>query len=575
MIRTPFRSMLLGAAAAFGTLLAPALGALPAIFDRVPAEAVLVVTTKNLQDVDAGVSQLLASVELPALATPSELLRRAGLGEGIDMTRPLAIALMPGDMGADMPPAIALLPTTNFDAMMEAFNATAADGIYSIQIATGETLFVRQGAGGYAIVSPMRELAMAADGRVGNMKSHEADLGVVGAELAQASHVVAVVKKPLLDMLQQQIGPMMREQAGMAMMMGGGVDAQQMEEQLKKSQEFIESMLRDGRSFVFGMQAGATGLTIDTAMDFETESEFGAMFSASGNSASFMKRLPNQPFMLAFGADYTAPVVRKIVKAMAQMNQGMIPGFAEQMEKLNGQSAAMFVSPGGIMGGLLANTLMYSATADPKGMMEAIRESTAKVNEAVPMMKMTYQQDAAQVDGVSVDAWSMTMGMGAEADPFAGGMMGQMTTMLFGPGGMGGYYAPGKRGVYQTLSKNSLLVSAALKSEEGVDSIMENRGLSMVAERLPKNRTVEAYVGVHAILKQGLQLAAMFGAPFQVELPGQLPPVGMAMTTDRAAVRAVTFVPAPVIKTVGQVAMQAERMFGGRRGGDEGGAPPF
>lgn len=574
MIRTPFRSMLLGAAGALGMFLAPALGALPAIFDRVPAEAVLVLTTKNLQEVDDGVSQLLGAVELPALATPSELLRRAGLGEGIDMTKPVAIALMPGELDGELPPVVALLPTTNFDGMMEAFNATADDGVYSITIATGETLFVRKGEGGYAVASPMREFALAVDARGGNLKSHEADLGGVGTDLANASHIVAVIKKPLLDILQQQIGPMIQRQAGMTAMMGGA-DMEAMNEQAEKAQKFLEDMLRDSRSFVFGMQAGATGLSLDMALDFQADSEFSGMFNQSGDSAAYMKRLPNQPFMFAYGADFSAPVTKKIMNVMGQMNQGMFPGLAKSLESMTGQSMAVFVSPGGIMGGLLANTVAYNGSNDPKGMLESLRAWSNDAAENMPGMTMTYQQNAAEVDGVSVDAWSMKMDMGANTDPFAGGMMQQMNTMLFGPSGMGGYYAPGKQGVYQTMSKNSQLVSAALKAETGDESLLANRGLSMVAKRLPENRTVEAYVGVHAILQQGLQMAAMFGMPLQVELPDQLPPVGLGVTTDRSAARVATFVPAPVIKTVGQLAMQAEQMFGGMGGQDEGGAPPF
>ncbi len=569
MIRTPFRSLMLGAALALATTVAPALAALPAILDRVPAEAVLVVSTKNLNDVDDGFSQLLAAIELPALATPSELLRRAGLGEGIDMTKPVAIALMPGDLNGDMPPAIALLPTKDFDGMMEAFNATAEDGVYTIQIATGESLFVRKGEGGYAIASPIRELTLAADGRTGNMKSHEAQIGAVGSELAANSHITVFVKKPMLDMLQQQVGPMIQERAGMAAMMGGG-DAEAMNEQAEKAQEFIESMLTDSQSFVFGLNAGASGVAIDTAMDFVPDSDFSGMFSASGNSAKLMKSLPNQPFLFAFGADYSAPVARKIVDALSQMKQGMVPGAEAMMEQTTGQAMAVFASPGGIMGGLLANTVNYSATEDPKGMIAEMRKAIAGMEEDMPGFTMTYQENATEVDGVSADSWAMKMDMGA-----GGGVMQQMSMMLFGPGGLGGYYAPGKHGVYQTLSKNSQLLSAAMKSEAGGDSIMTDRGLSMVAKRLPEHRTLEAYVGVHSILQQGLQMAAMFGMPFQVDLPAGLPPVGIGVTTDRSAARATTFVPAPVIKSVAQLAMQAEQMFGGMGGQNNNEAPPF
>lgn len=571
MIRTPFRSMLMGAAISMAVCVAPAFAALPAIFDRVPAEAMLVVTTKNLDEVDKGVSQLLTAIEVPALATPSELLRRAGLGDGIDMTKPIAIALMPGDLDGDLPPVVALLPTTNFDGMMNAFDAEAVDGVHAITIATGETLFVRKGEGGYAVASPMRELAVAVDGRGGNAKSHESTMGAVGAELANASHITVVLKKPLLDMMQQQVGPMIEEQAGMAAMMGGG-QMENMTEQAKRAQEFIEGMLEDGRNIVIGTQAGASGLAFDVAMDFETDSEFGAMFSDSGDSAAMLKRLPSQPFLFALGADFNAPVAKKLLDVMAQMKMAFVPGAGDIMKQAQGMATAVFVSPGGLMGGLFANTISYTATADPKAMMAGIQDATQGGQEMAPGMMLTYEAGATEVDGTSVDAWSVQMDM--NANQMGGGVVQQMSMMLFGPGGMGGYIAPGKNGVYQTLSKNSQLLRSALEAEGGDASLLEDRGLSMVASRLPKNRTVEAYIGVQSILSQGLQVAAMFGMPMQVEMPEQLPPIGVGVTTDRSAARAATFMPAPVLKTLAQVAMQADQMFGGMGGGGDD-APPF
>lgn len=572
MIRTPFRSMLMGAAISMAACVAPAFAALPAIFDRVPAEAMLVVTTKNLDEVDKGVSQLLAAIEVPALATPSELLRRAGLGDGIDMTKPIAIALMPGDLDGDLPPVVALLPTTNFDGMMNAFDAEAVDGVHAITIATGETLFVRKGEGGYAVASPMRELAVAVDGRGGNAKSHESSMGAVGSELANASHITVVLKKPLLDMMQQQVGPMIEEQAGMAAMMGGG-QMGNMTEQAKRAQEFIEGMLEDGRNIVIGTQAGASGLSFDVAMDFETDSEFGAMFSDSGDSAAMLKRLPSQPFLFALGADFNAPVAKKLLNVMAQMKMTFVPGAGDIMKQAQGMATAVFVSPGGLMGGLFANTISYTATADPKAMMAGIQDATQGGQEMAPGMMLTYEAGATDIDGTSVDAWSVQMDM--NANQMGGGMVQQMSMMLFGPGGMGGYIAPGKNGVYQTLSKNSQLLRSALEAEGGDASLLNDRGLSMVASRLPENRTVEAYIGVQSILSQGLQVAAMFGMPMQVDMPEQLPPIGVGVTTDRSAARAATFMPAPVLKTLAQVAMQADQMFGGMGGGGGDDAPPF
>ncbi|RMH27264.1 MAG: hypothetical protein D6693_05660 [Planctomycetota bacterium] len=557
---------------------APA-SALPPIYDRVPAEAVVVVSTQNLGDVDRAVTQMFGAVELPALATPSELLRRIGLGEAVDLTKPAALALMPGDLEADVPPAVLLLPTTNFAEMMNALGGRADGAVFTFDAPTGETLFARSGDGGYAVVGMDRELVAAVDGRGGNAGAHAAHVGPVGRDAVEGAQLAVLIKKPMLDLLREQIeGGMQETLEGMAMFAPEG-QAEQMRAQAEMFASLIDTAFTQGQDLALTLDAGASGVSVDMAMDFTPGSDLAGLFEKGGDSSRFLAALPNQPFLLAYAVDYTTPVARRFLDQMADAGVNpLMPGvggegFAEIIDQARGQSYAIYKSPGGLMGGLLANSAGYFAAANPAEALAGVRDVMKNNAAAMDGFSLNYEPNAAEVDGVSADSWSASFEGLANAgeDPMAGAMVQQFMTMLFGPSGPGGYVAPAGNGLYMTLGLNSRLLSQCFNAEKGQGSLRENRGYAMVAERLPADRAGELYVGVGPILEQALQLAAMFGAPVAVDLPPALPPIGMAVTTGRGGTLGRIFVPAPVIKVAGQLAQQADGMM--NQGADD--APPF
>ena len=574
------RSLVSVAVAVLAVAVAPAL-ALPPIYDRIPAEAVVVISTQNLGDVDRDVTQMFGAVELPALATPTELLRRIGLGQAIDQTKPMAFALMPGDLEADVPPAFLLVPTTDFGAMMQALDGTADGAVFTFDIPTGETLFARAAQGGYAVVGMDRELVAAIDGHPGNIAGHTAHVGAVGAETIDSAQLAILVKKPMLDLLREQMEGSIEETLAGLGLLAAPEQAEQLQAQAEQAAALLNTVFTQGRELVVGIDAGATGLSAELAMDFDPGSELAGLFGHGGDSSRLLAALPNQPYLFAYALDATAPAAQKMMEMMADANINMLipaaPGadMTDLVKELRGLSFAVFQSPGGLMGGLLANSAGYFAVRDPNAAMKQIRTLVKGINEqAGDALSFSYEPNAAEIDSVSADSWSMSFDAVANAgdDPMAGAMVQQVTMMLFGPGGPGGYFAPGGNGIYTTMGLNRELLSASFNAEKGQNSLREDRGLSMVAQRLPENRSIEMFVGVGPILQQGLQMAAMFGMPIAVDVPASLPPVGMGVTTDRGGARLGCFVPAPVIKVVGQLAQQTQGMM---NQGDQDAAPPF
>lgn len=583
MIHFRTRMTLAAACMALATLITPAFAGLPAIYDRIPAEAVVVITTKNLGDVDHAFSELRDAIDLPAMATPTELLGNIGLGEAIDLTRPAAVALMPGDLEADMPPAVLLLPTTDFAAMMDALGGVEDDGIYQIEIETGEKLYARAGDSGYAVIGPVREIVAAVDAHAGNLKAHEAHIGAVGEGVVNKSPIAILIKKPMLDLIKEQIQAKVEESIDALAMTTPDIDQEQLDAQSKNAAALVDGIFRDGTDLAVGVGVGdgGSGLSADFAMDFQPGSEFGDLFNGGGDSAKMLAALPNQPLVFAFAGDYTTPIMKKVLHAVADVDMNLVfAGAADQdvsklLSQTRGQSFAVYQSAGGLMGGLLANTASYYAADDAGAMFEQIRTLFKGMAGGVEGVSATYKENAAQVDGEPVDTWTVSLAAPADAGAQAGAIIQQVMTMLFGPQGLTGYYAKGAHGVYTTIGAHDALLSACFGAENGQNSLADDGALSKVADHLPEGRSMEMYVGVQSILKQGLQLAAMFGMPLAVDLPDTLPPIGMGVTTDHSAAGVGVFIPASVLKTFGQLAKQTEQMMNQGDAGDKKNAPPF
>jgi len=139
--------------------------------------------------------------------------------------------------------------------------------------------------------------------------------------------------------------------------------------------------------------------------------------------------------------------------------------------------------------------------------------------------------------------------------------------MIFGTaGGPSGYIAKVDGGVLQTYSKNSLLMSAAMKSAKGGENLTSDKLMSQVAERLPKDRMFELFIGVRSILDAALPLAAMGGVNLDLDLPASMPPIGVGVAGAESGAQMSVYLPAPVIKVVMSVAAKAQGQMGG---GDE------
>lgn len=575
--RRAFASPLLAFAALVIPAAQSALGALPPVLDRVPADALGVIAAQSLERVDKGARDLLGAIEMPAMSTPAQVLAVMGLGDGLDMTRSAAIAVVPAapapDAAVDAPPYhfLAFVPTTDFAALLASFQPKpAAAGVQAIQV-NGQSVFAKAIGDGYALLGDAEAVVADFQGAGGNLAAHKAAMGDVGARVADASDLFLVLTPAAMQTLAEQIMTQAQGQMQMAAMMAGG-DAQKMQQGMQAAQAFVTNVVGQASATIVGVRAGALGARFDFAVNFRAGTDAANAFQIRGDSNRLLRQAPDQPFLFAAAGDYSSPAIKDLFhKATAVAGGGAPAEAAAAVDAADGQALAVYTTPGGLLTGLFANAVEFTATKDPAALIASTKQLLEGMGQqADALFAGAFTENALEVAGVKVDQWSLTMR--APAGGF--GPQQQIVGALFGQMGISGYMAPVKGGVVRTIAKDAATLekAIALINNGAGPSLAQNALIAGVASQLPDGRTAEGYVNVGELLRQALVMAATFIGQVNLDAPANLPPVGLSVTTDAGGARCTMFAPAPVIQTVVKVAQVVKQM---QAGGDNGGKPPF
>jgi hypothetical protein len=562
------RGLVAAAGVACGLLAAAAAEALPPVMDRIPADALVVVATPSLERLDKSAQTLNGLVNAPTpIPSLRETLAMGGMKEGVDLTKSAALVVMPGDMEAEQPPIVVLVPTTDYAAFLSNFDAKpgAAGAIVEAEV-HGEPAYFRDLGNGYALMSPMRPVAEAFTAQPGNAKAHEQALGPSNRKIADEADLVVIANiaglRPLIEPKIEGALEEMVANSPMAMM-GQVPDT-------TGAAEIATAFVQQTRTAVAGLRVDGTGVAVDLGAQYIEGTFLANAFAGGGQSGSLLSRLPamSTGYFFAFAADLSNPAVKQVMTKIGEMQQkqaaaagapDMPPGMvAAQIQAMDGAATVIGASPGAIMGmGLMINSVSYWKSSDPAKSLAATREALEKMNgqgaEGV-VFQTTYTQGASTVNNVPVDAWEIRLGGDVGNSP----EMAQGMAFMFGPqGGPAGYIAATKDGVVQTYSKNPILMGEALKAANGEGGLGADEMIKLVQARLPEGRMAEAYIGMKSIMDTAKGLLAMLGG-INIDVPEQLPPVGMGLAGSNGAARAALFVPAPVIKAVSDAIKAAQ-----------------
>lgn len=534
-----------------GMLLAAGLAATPAVaippaLDRVPAEAPIVIGIRDLNHLFTSVERwtgvFAPEEEMEELAMVEDILGTPGVNA--DGSAAVVLNFVPG---AEEPIPVIIVPVSDYEAFVEAMNGQAGDGVSTLEI-EGEEAYARNLGGGFVALGPDFDAVSDFQGESGRLAAHEARLGKNAAAAADDADLFVIVDlqamRPFLEMGMQQ----MEQSMAMAGMMGGEAVQAQMEMMMGAARAVVD----EGRTAFIGMGSGEDGLWLDFAGQFAEGSDTAGVFAEGGNAGALLNKLPPIDYIAAFAIDTSSEGIRGLMGQMAELNQGMGFGIdvGQMAELVNGQATVIGVTPGLFAGGLFANTVQFTATARPQELLEKsaemIREMDGQTQQGLKF-STSFEKDAAKAGDTPLHAYGVTM----EVDPndenaMMASMAMQQMAMIFGAeAGPKGFIALTDNGMYQTMSRNTTLMSKALDSGGGLDS---KAGIEAVSKRLPDNRTGVAYVNVKGVTDMVAPMLAMMGGVDLGEIPEDLSPIAMSLSTGGGGMHSRVFMPADVLQ---------------------------
>lgn len=585
-----FRSMsttsLAGLCLASGLMCAAPLAKadLPDVLAAAPKNTKIFIGTTRLSEVDKQWKQLMVAIEQDAVGqfTPSSMLSQLGVSaSALDLSGSMGVAMMDYEMEGDAPPMIMLLPVADYSKWISAFGAdVSADGVSEVTTAMGSTAYVRS-AGKYAVLSPRKELAegyVAQDNAVARFKER---IGQVGTGVIERSQAFAIVdfdglaerRQEVIEWFSEAVSQQVAQAGAMGMGMPMGEDIARMNE------AFIGMMIDECSGVVAGLNYGERGFAFDLAVQTREGSKMRALLPGVAESRNLLKGFEDAPFLMAMSMDYKAvkvgPLLDEIKARLGVEPAGGAPNMMNNMELLrhtDGMGMAIYPPPGGLFAGLLSRSVTRMS-GNQEQILAAVRETIGAMGEteAPGGMKITtdYQQGAKDIAGIKADTYAVKMTVPPEMM-----QMQQMMSMLYGPGGMQGYVVPVEGGVIQTTSRNAEVIEKSIAAMKGeAPSLGDNKTLAAVDKMLPPNPSLRFYIGMGAIAKMAAPLAAGFAPGVDFEELAALPPVGMGATVSSGGFAGSFVVPAPVIKSIMNIAQQAGPMGG--NGMDEEEPPLF
>jgi len=541
---------------------------LPPVLDRVPTDVQVVAAVKNIGASYARIKGLGTTLGMPAdeMAMMDEIIAMPGLNK--DGSMAFAISAIKADKGAEgqnsKPNVVMLAPVSDYKAFVTGLGATGTDGVTKLTLKPeqgGREYYAKDLGGGFAAIAQTSEELASFEGKGGNAEAHSKLVGKLGSAIGGDSDVFIVANVAQMQDLIAESQKKMEEQ-GSAIAAMAGPQGEQLQAQMKMVSQAMAAFGRDASVGIIGLGIGEKGVSIDMGAQFKEGTPSAAIFQSKGGAAGMLSRVPTTPYYFAFSMDTSAPGIKAFAQDMVraggagQKTPGMTDVVLQQIPKLDGIAMVVGASPGGIMGGILANTVYYAKTSDPQSFVDSYKKIADDVNGKTidgVTFKTTFAAGSSEIEGVKVDSWSMQM----QPDPNNPAAMGiqQAQQMMYGMGGQpAGFLAKLDGGVVMTMSPSTPLMASAIKASKDGNGLAADPLIKESIANLPEGRTMEGYIGVKSILDAVTGLMAMMGAGGGYQTPASLAPIVMGGTTTDGAMRLKTFVPATVMTAIGDFA---------------------
>lgn len=541
--------------------------AVPAILDRVPADAAVAIAVPSVENLEKELRSLAKLFGVPSEAVSVDaLFDQIGIPGIVSKTGPMAFFVLMPTEGQDEPTMGVLFTAPDFDAVTKGLSAKADGPLFSADL-DGETIFVKKLDDQLVFASSNKAFTTTYEGKAGSAKAFTTLVGEMGDKASTNADLSIIINfekvRPFVQMGLDQFQSQLESSP---------VPEEQLEQLTLFMDTFGGTYVKDTASVTATLNIEPAGLSLDWISRFTDGTTMAEITASAGDSGKYFEKVPKMPYLAAFAADFSNAGVMRLLAMMPESAPAPVAPAAgdkevdaakptpmdfntkkakEAMAITTGAATVVGVSPAGLMGGLLTRTVSYTATKDPAKMLTLTRENMQIMADS-GMADLTYTQGGAEVAGRKVDVFEMRI-KGGDENPMAA----QMMAGLYGlAGGPSGYMTTVEGGVVSTFAKSSELMEKSIKAAGGADTLSSDKTLAATAKNLPSGRVAEAYIGVRGILESVGGFLAMSNPNFKIDLPENLPPLALALSPNKGSLRATIFAPTPTLKILGDVATQ-------------------
>lgn len=573
------------------------------ISTKVPDGALVVVKVANIGATSGKVAKLAEQLGInmfvPALNDPlGALKQQLKITNGVDDAGEIAFVFVDPKGGPSDKATFALVPTTDYKALVANLEGATTEGnITSFAEADGKTVYLADWGGGYAAVSPTKELVAATPGTglklparaaketTGNDFSLYANFAALRGPLtAELTQNRAKAKEDMLGKLKAE--NQVPEQYHAAI--GAAVD---------QGLAIVESFLRDADAATVGLTLTDTGIKQNVVAQFKEGSYLAKLADGfKSTEGALLTGLPAGKY-LGYGGFNNSPAAMSqliddlagpVVAALPKNDEktAFIPGYITDVKGLlgdiKGQSVGL-IAPVGPIGqvGLIQPVSTTRGDADKilAGMKSVNEKYAANINSLITIgqpgleMKQSYAENVRTVDGISFSSMSQEVG----GDSPAANQQRQAMQLAYGApkvdfffGNAGGNLVSFGQGVDETVIKSLI---AASKGNEAPLAAVEP--VKAVSDVLPKGRFAEVYIGVDEIVGLGLRAASQFGflRGNGIQMPPDLQPIGLSLATEGGAIEYTAYISNDLLQALVSTGTQVAGQMQGGGGGGGGQAP--
>lgn len=573
-----------------------ATGARASVFEQAPADALVVIRVNNLEQVSGRLGKLARDLGIAAMVPPAQdplgaVQDALGIANGLNKAGDAAFVVIDPDQAGDGEPVYLVLPVSDYAAFLGNFAGAKTEGAVSeIQFGRGGQPSYMANWGDYAVISPNRSLVGAKPAQSFKV-SPAAEREATSKDMVMIANIASVRGKLM---------PLLAE--GRAEFIENALSELPDDEKAQKYKPAIsvalnqlvnvaEAFLRDGTNSTVGLSFAGDGIGITVLSEFAPESYLGTTVGLLENTQdSMLSGLPAGRY-LAYGGtsgetvmtnkiidDVAAPILAEVRKLDGD-DAASILSFFESVKQFSSESKGgrfgMFVPEVNIGETPLIQGL-YIVEGDGAKIDAAYRslvQSQMNMLSSFGLqpaeMATTVTPAAKTVGGVEFTLYRTSLPENPNDPDVAQAR--QMFQILYGTENADAYTGVAGGKFLSTVGLSDDQMSLAVDAAKaGTAPLADNAAVKAVAAQLPKDRVMAFYVQVDEILSTGMTAANQFGLPANVQLPPDLPPIGITAAKDGTAIRIDVNVPSTLVQSLVAAGMQ---LFMQMQGGGQPGGP--